>query len=509
MVGCALLLALQSASPTPTPSPPSEGPVILFLVDNSASLPPLDPEEKRSVALEKMFSFLQGKRYRMILFGGRREVFVDDVGRYRNNGQWTDFYFAFAKAQEIVKEYPEGTEFRQILITDGILDPAPEDWQDMNVPPGEELKAHVVKRTLDLIRELKLSLYVILVGDPPREGVTPGGQELAPYLILDMVRAANGAKASPLAQSLASFFKDDGALLKQFIYFVKPDEGLKKIEPVVRRIVAPARWGVELWFLTVLVLPLFLFLFLLLGILVRSFPGAGDVEVVELALGVPAHVGVDRLHRLQAGGWATTGLALVPDAKQAAATFTYQAASLDLTGAGLDAEGLDPLTARLLPMPLDELRRAVEGLGDTGTKEERIYVLNLDYMAKNFDAKEAERLLTASIPERRRIPALDFLRAKVHLLTNDSLRRRLIEPRVLFLGYGKDAERKELAAGMKLRVARYGFIVKDVGRGGRKDARVVLYYDRVPSLFGLKTWLPDFFQRAFRLRRSSQRIVTG
>jgi hypothetical protein len=48
-----------------------------------------------------------------------------------------------------------------------------------------------------------------------------------------------------------------------------------------------------------------------------------------------------------------------------------------------------------------------------------------------------------------------------------------------------------------------------VGRGGRRDARVVLYYDRIPSLFGLKTWLPDFLQRAFRLRRSSQRVVSG
>ena len=45
-------------------------------------------------------------------------------------------------------------------------------------------------------------------------------------------------------------------------------------------------------------------------------------------------------------------------------------------------------------------------------------------------------------------------------------------------------------------------------RGGRKDARLVLYYDRVPSLFGLKTILPDLFQRAFRFRRSSQRVVS-
>jgi hypothetical protein len=62
--------------------------------------------------------------------------------------------------------------------------------------------------------------------------------------------------------------------------------------------------------------------------------------------------------------------------------------------------------------------------------------------------------------------------------------------------------------GSTLRVGRYGFIVKDVSRGGRKDARISLYYDRVPSLLGLKTLLPDAFQRAFRFRRSSHRVVT-
>jgi hypothetical protein len=57
-------------------------------------------------------------------------------------------------------------------------------------------------------------------------------------------------------------------------------------------------------------------------------------------------------------------------------------------------------------------------------------------------------------------------------------------------------------------VGPYGFAVKDVSRGGRKDVRLVLYYDRVPSLFGLKTWIPDVIQRAFRFRRWSQRVVS-
>jgi hypothetical protein len=506
-----LFVSLLLASPSPAPSPaatPAPGPVILFLIDNSASLPPLDPDEKRVAALEKMFTFLAGQPYRLILFGGRQEIFVDDVSRYHNNGQWTDFYFPFLKAHELIQSYPKGTAFRMILLTDAILDPGPGDWDDMGVPPGEDLRAHVVRRTLALLAQLKVPLYVILVGDPPTEGIRSGDREQTPGLILDMVRAANGALATPTAQSLASFFGDDGLLLKKFVFRVAPHEGLRKIEPAVRRIVAPSRPAVELQLLSGLVLPLVLLLFLLLGILVRSFPGAGDVEIVELARAAPAHLAADRLHRVKSGGWATTGLSLVGSAKEAAASLTYQVPPLDLSAAGLDTDGLDARTRQLLPLELEELRATLEAFSDSGTKEEKIYALNLDYMAKNFDAGQAERLLTAQPAERRRIPALDFLRAKVHLLTNDTLRRKLTEARVQLVGYGKAAERKDLATGTAVRIGPYGFVVKELDRGGRKDVRLVLLYDRVPSLLGLKTLLPRAFQRAFRLRRSSQRLVS-
>ena len=62
-------------------------------------------------------------------------------------------------------------------------------------------------------------------------------------------------------------------------------------------------------------------------------------------------------------------------------------------------------------------------------------------------------------------------------------------------------------AATALSIGRYGFLVTDVARGGRKDVKLVLYYDRVPSLLALKNILPDAFQRVFRLRRSSQRVV--
>jgi len=507
LLGLLLFAASPSPPASPSPSPaPAAGPVILFLVDNSASLPPLDPDEKRVAALEKMFSFLQGQRYRLVLFGGRKELFVDDVARYRNNGLWTDFFHAFDEARELTKEYPPKTEFRIILLTDAIIDPDPAEWPDL--PPGEDLKAHVIRKVLAMIEAMAIPLYVILVGDPPAEGVRPEDTEQAPGLVLDMVRAANGALASPTAQSLASFFKDDGLLLRKFVYRIEPHEGLAEIEPVVMRIAAPARPSVELGFVGGLILPLALFLFVLLGLLVRSFPGPGDVEVVELSLGAPVHVAVDRLHKVEAGGWGTTGLSLVGDAREAAATINYQAPSLDLTGIGLETSKADPITQALLPLSIDDLKRAIERHSDEGTKDEKIHALNLDYMAKNMTGAEAERILTAAPADRRRMAPVDFLRAKAHLVTSDALRRKLTEPRAHLVGYGRGSDRKELLPGALVRIGRYGFVVTDVARGGRKDARLSLYYDQVPSLLGLKTLLPDAFQRAFRLRRSSHRVVT-
>jgi hypothetical protein len=497
--------ASSPASPAPGASPAS-GPVIFFLVDNSASLPPLDPDEKRVEALEKMFGFLKGQPYRLILFGGRHEVSVDDPGLYRNTGLWTDFYFAFDRARALAKEYPKGTEIRLVLLTDAILDPGPSDWGDLDVPPGRDVRAHSAEKTIELVREMGLPLYVILVGHAPMDGALQD-PERTPGLIRDLVEAANGKKAAPLAQTLASFFADDGVLLKKFVFRVAPHEGLAKIKPIVQRVAPPARPWVELELLGGFVLPLVLLVFLLLGILVRSFPGPGDVEIVELALDTPVHVAADRLHKLESGGWGASGLSLVGDIKDASATFTYQRPTLDLRGAEVGLEGADELVRRLVPLPLDEMKKALEESAAHGAKEEKISALNLDYRARNMSAPEASRVLNLPASEKRHLAAVDFVAAKAHLLTNDALRRSLTEPRAVAVSYGSGGERKELEAGGAFHVGRYGFVVQDVVKGGRKDARLVLHYDRIPSLLGLKRWLPGAFQRAFRFRRSSQRLV--
>jgi hypothetical protein len=46
-----------------------------------------------------------------------------------------------------------------------------------------------------------------------------------------------------------------------------------------------------------------------------------------------------------------------------------------------------------------------------------------------------------------------------------------------------------------------------VTKGGRKDVKVILHYERIPSLLGMKSWLPARLQHAARFRRGSQRVV--
>jgi hypothetical protein len=297
------------------------------------------------------------------------------------------------------------------------------------VPKGWDVRSHSIRQTVSLVREMRIPLYVVLVGEPAGE-VAGTDREQSPGFVLDLVQAANGAAAAPLAQTMASFFKDDGLLLRKFVYRVTPREGLKKIEPVVKRIAAPPRAGIEMRIFGYFVLPLLVVLVALLGLLVHSFPGPGDEELRELARDQPVHVAVDRIHRSPNGTWSAQGLSLAADARTAAASFTLQGGELDLTGAGFDTRGIDPRDAALLGTDLDETRRAVEAATDSGGREDKIHALNLDYAARGLDPMEAERILTRSPSERSRVSAVDFVRAKVHLAFDEALRQRLLEPRV-------------------------------------------------------------------------------
>ena len=160
------------------------------------------------------------------------------------------------------------------------------------------------------------------------------------------------------------------------------------------------------------------------------------------------------------------------DPREAVASLTLRGGELDLEGSGLDTSGLDPADAGLLPLDLDEMRESLERATDSGTREEKIHALNLDYMAKSMSMQEAERILARPAGERAHMAALDFVRAKTHLAFNDTLRERLLTPRVNLATYGRDAARREIRAGDSLRIGRYGFVARELAPGGRRDYRL-------------------------------------
>jgi hypothetical protein len=475
---------------------PKEGEaVLLFLLDNSASLPPLDPELQRRDAIEKMYGFLEGQPYRLVLFGGRKEIHIDAPQYYRNSGKWTDFYFAFEAAEKLTRQYPEGTEFKMVLITDGKIDPSLADWADREVPPGADLRSFAGDRTIELLGRMRQPLYVILIGE-----------EVDLPLIQKMVVAANGQMAaSEYAQSVAEFFADDGMLFRRFVFRVEKDEGLARIQPIVSRIATPASPRVEFYIASALTIALAT----LVGVGVRSFPGAGDREVVELRNGEPVHIAVDRLRRLSSDvpAWSWKGLSLLESSKGAVAMLTAQEDSVALPPTGFGLEGLDGLSKSLIALPLPALREKLLTLAREGNKDEQIQVLNLEYVSKDMEEPRVERLIGSSPAERKKLSANDFLRAKVHLLHNEKLRKKLTGACVVSKIYGLKAQEQELRPGSRIQLGRYEFRVDELAKGGRRDFRLGLSYERVPSPLFLKRVVPAALQRALRLRRSHERVV--
>jgi hypothetical protein len=248
---------------------------------------------------------------------------------------------------------------------------------------------------------------------------------------------------------------------------------------------------------------------MLVGVGVRSFPGAGDREVVELRTGEPVQIAVDRLRRLSSDvpAWSWKGLSLVESSKGAVAGLTALEDTVALPPTGFALDGLDAMSAELIALPLPALREKLESLSGGGNKDDQIHALNLEYVSKDMEEARVERLIGSSPPERRKLPAGDFLRAKVHLLHNEKLRNKLTGACVVAKVYGLNAHEQELRAGSRIQLGRYEFRVDELTRGGRKDYRLGLSYERVPSPLFLKRLVPGAFQRALRMRRSHERVV--
>jgi hypothetical protein len=248
---------------------------------------------------------------------------------------------------------------------------------------------------------------------------------------------------------------------------------------------------------------------MLVGVGVRSFPGAGDRELVELRTGEAVQIAVDRLRRLSSDvpAWSWKGLSLVESSKNAVAMFTAQEDSMGLPPTGFALDGLDETGRKLINLSLPALRERLDRLAQEGNKDEQIYSLNLEYVSKDMEEPRVERLIGSSLAERKKLSVNDFLRAKVHLLHNEKLAKKLTGACVVCKIYGLNAQEQELRPGSRIQLGRYEFRVDELSKGGRKDFRLGLSYERVPSPLFLKRLVPAGLQRALRLRRSHERVV--
>ena len=220
----------------------------------------------------------------------------------------------------------------------------------------------------------------------------------------------------------------------------------------------------------------------LLGLLVRSFPGPGDLEILELARR-PARARGGRPHP--------------PRARR------------HLVGAGAEPRRRRPRRRRDLhpprgrarahrrrprhrPASTRATRRSCPSASTScaapsrrrptpGRREDKIHALNLDYAARGLDPQEAERILTRPAAERAAAPRGGLRPGQ----GAPRLRRGPAPPaarapragRDLREGRGRGASSRP---GPRCASAATASSCARSRRGGRKDARLVLYYDRVP-----------------------------
>jgi len=252
--------------------------------------------------------------------------------------------------------------------------------------------------------------------------------------------------------------------------------------------------------------PLVLILVALLGLLVRSFPGPADLEILELNVGQPCTwpptastaPGRDVVH---------PGPELTAEARTAAATFTLQGVASSSRARGSTRGVSIPATPRSCPSarggaPGPSRRRRTTGPGRTRSRPE-------PRLRGAQPGPEGGRADPDS-PPRRALPAR---RGRLRAGQGPPrLRRQAAPPAPRAPGAGRDLRQGRDAArggdgrlgpSRPLRFPRAG------DRSGRPQGREALALLRPgASLLGLKTILPDVFQRAFRFRRSRQRVVS-
>lgn len=323
-----------------------------------------------------------------------------------------------------------------------------------------------------------------------------------------MVRAANGDQAvSRYLQDLSELLGSDRLLLNRFVHRVRTDgrgNTLATGIPPLGKVSLPE---VEIS----LVGSLVVLVALLVGVGVRTFPSRGDQEILEMWRDEPVYVNVDGWRRLSSDvpAWSWRGLSLLPSTEGAVASFVMHQIKRDFPPDGLSMDGLEDQAKELIGLPLPGISEWMDkSMRISSSPEDKIFASELQSAARNFDPARAERILTSKAWERKKVEVVEFLHAKLHLLYNDTLYARLAEPMVFCSTYGAKGEKRSLSVGSPIILGRYTFTVEELTPGQRKDFRLVLSYERVPSPLWLKRVIPGFIQKAIRFRLTHQRLVT-
>lgn len=465
--------------------------VNLLLMDNSRSVPVMDPGRTRQEVLAEILKILDGCENRLILFGGAKEIVVDDPSKFINDGWHTDYYYAFRRAVEIRSQYSPDRDVKIIFITDGLLDPSPGDYPENLNREKTMVQGQAHDKTLILLEEHHIPTFVILLG---------GRYDL--YRIEQISIAANGLlAANPLVEKAAAFLKNNGLLFRQFIYKVPPRSSVKEVKQIMQQIQHRDRPWIEILLAVILVLAVMSFLFLTL----RSFPAPGDRETIELVEGVAILIGTDGvlpwlpLHFRRPGR--KGGLQAVTSTNEAVASISFQQRNFDFSPRGLvGVQKLDPASRRLLEADVRQLPPMLDEMEKKGNDEEMIAATNLRYYCSNLDVARIKTIIQAREMDRLDIQADDFLKAKVYASLAPDLLEELTEHRVSITIPGRNLVRAQVLTGQEYLLGRYRMRVVMVNRDSKFSARVTLQYVKVPSPFGLKKILPLPVQQVLRLR---------
>ncbi len=466
--------------------------VNILLFDNSASVPVTDKPMNRVKILDDVLNLLDGYENRLLLFGGRHEIRLDEPNRFINDGRHTDYYYAFRSAIRIRAEYPASCPVKIILLTDGILDAFPSDYPDEHFKTKAEAMTFSREQTLKLLDEHPVPTYIIVLGD-----------RYDKFFIQQIAVHANGfSRANPLFERAAEFLQNKGIFLQQFIFPVSKAEGVQGITRAVRTITHQENSLLPYYLATLLLLVILV----LVIVLIQTFPAVGDLEIINLVEGVSILIGAGvrdpdvianpgHIKRKR-------GLQHVTAVQYALASLSYQKRDFDFTSRGLQGlTRLEPAARQLLDLNIRQLAARLDEMEKSGTDSEIIIATNLKYYCSNLEVDDVKAIMVAREMDRMDIPALDFLHAKVYLALAPDLLDEMTEHRVRMSIPSRNIIRAQLLPRQEYPLGRYVMRVAAVERDATFRAQVVFEYVRIPSLLGLKRLIPPRLQRWLRLGR--------